>query len=102
MWPTHRQWKYQCYFGKIERYAFIETSNYTGPADVMSLFLCLLHFPPTPPFFQLSEGRSKRPKRQIVVVDSDEVTQPQIIEPQAAITLAIPRNAYLLVRAGSA
>ncbi|KAF7662454.1 hypothetical protein LDENG_00235490, partial [Lucifuga dentata] len=45
----------------------------------------------------LSEGRSKRLKRQIMVDDGDDATKPQIIEPQAAITLFAPRKlSYLL------
>ncbi|KAM3859578.1 integrin alpha-3b [Diretmus argenteus] len=45
----------------------------------------------------LSESSSKRPKRQILVHEDDDVTQPQIVEPQAAITLLTPRKeTYLL------
>nr|CBN81252.1 Integrin alpha-3 [Dicentrarchus labrax] len=45
----------------------------------------------------LSENERKRTKRQIVVDDVDDATQPHIIEPQAAITLLTPRKeTYLL------
>uniref|UniRef100_UPI003AAD9A8C integrin alpha-3b n=1 Tax=Centroberyx gerrardi TaxID=166262 RepID=UPI003AAD9A8C len=40
----------------------------------------------------LSESRGKRPKRQVMVDDVDDASQPQIIEPQAAITLLTPRK----------
>ncbi|KAM9837635.1 integrin alpha-3b [Aulostomus maculatus] len=45
----------------------------------------------------LSESGSKRVKRQIRVDDHDDSTQPQIIKPQAKITLLTPRKeSYLL------
>ncbi|XP_070783240.1 integrin alpha-3b [Enoplosus armatus] len=45
----------------------------------------------------LSERERKRTKRQIVVDDVDDMTQPHIIEPQAAITVLTPRKeTYLL------
>ncbi|XP_071393895.1 integrin alpha-3b [Centroberyx affinis] len=40
----------------------------------------------------LSESRGKRPKRQVMGDDVDDASQPQIIEPQAAITLLTPRK----------
>lgn len=45
----------------------------------------------------LSETRKKRIKRQIVVDDGNDATQPHIIEPQAAITVLSPqKESYLL------
>lgn len=45
----------------------------------------------------LSEGRSKRRKRQITLNDADDAAQARITEPQAAITLLTPRKeTYLL------
>ncbi|XP_074518763.1 integrin alpha-3b [Halichoeres trimaculatus] len=45
----------------------------------------------------LSERERRRIKRQIVVNDADDATEPQIIEPQAAITLLTSRKeTYLL------
>lgn len=56
---------------------------------------------PFPPFvFQLSEGRSKRRKRQVVVDDGHEMTPPDIV-PKAAIKLLSSRKEYNLVSNGS-
>lgn len=82
-------------FGNV----FIKTSNYSEPSDVMSLSPLLppFSFFPSPTLvLQLSGGGRTRTKRQIVV--DDDMNQPHIIEPQAAIRLGPRKESYLLVR----
>ncbi|XP_056153212.1 integrin alpha-3b [Lampris incognitus] len=86
------QWPFEVVNGKwllyLTEVAFSGTSetNCDPPGDVVN-----------PLNLKLLENRSRRPKRQIAAEDGVDVNQPQLIEPQAAITLLTPRKeTYLL------